>query len=295
MGSLHQAGCTVLSNSDRAIHNTLVMRRALQYASTFDLTVILNAQDPWLVGNGCIHEGEIATRLGLPVIPEAAETVGVARDLALIETTGIRAHFACLSSAKAVAMVADAQRRGLPVTAGVTIHHLHLCETDVGVFDTQCKVMPPLRSERDREALRAAINEGVVTVICSDHQAHGTDAKLAPFSEAASGIAGLESLLGLTMKLVSEGVLSRPDALAALTANPADILGLEAGRVRIGATADLCLFDPDRSWRLGSAPMETRGANSPFLETELKGRVEATMVAGRFVYRDGVELENRRA
>lgn len=286
MGSLHQAGCSVLSNGERAIENTLVMRRAMQYASTFDLTVLLNAQDPFLVGNGCIHEGEISTRLGLPVVPEAAETVGVARDLALIETTGIRAHFSCLSSARAVAMVADAQRRGLPVSAGVTAHHLHLCETDVGVFNTQCKVMPPLRGARDREALQQALAEGVVTTICSDHQAHGKDAKLAPFSEAASGIAGIETLLPLTVELVHQQVLTWREALAALTAHPARILRIDRGALVRGAVADLCLFDPDTVFTLRDAGMRSRGANTPFLDRELRGRVVATLVAGKFVYRE---------
>lgn len=284
MGSLHQAGCTVLSNSDRAIENTLVMRRAMQYASTFDLTVLLNAQDPWLVGNGCIHEGEIATRLGLPVIPEAAETVGVARDLALVETTGIRAHFACLSSGKAVSMIAEAQRRGLPVTAGVTSHHLHLCETDVGVFNTQCKVMPPLRSRQDRDSLRAAVADGVVSVICSDHQAHGKDAKLAPFSEAASGIAGVETLLGLTMNLVRDGAVTLPMAIASLTANPARILRIDRGTISVGSVADICVFDPTETWTLAAIGMRSRGANTPFGDTELVGRVHATLVAGKTVY-----------
>lgn len=284
MGSLHQAGCTMLSNSDRAIENTLVMRRALQYASTFDLTVLLNAQDPWLVGNGCVHEGEIATRLGLPVIPEAAETVGLARDLALIETTGIRAHFACLSSARAVAMVAEAQHRGLRVSAGVTAHHLHLCEVDVGVFDTQCKVMPPLRGRQDREALRAGLCDRVLSVVCSDHQAHGRDAKLAPFSEAASGIAGLETLLGLTLNLVRDEILTMEIAIASLTCNPARILGIDRGTLSIGALADVCIFDPLRPWTLGSTTTQSRGANTPFRETELCGQVRTTLVAGRVVY-----------
>jgi dihydroorotase len=162
----------------------------------------------------------------LPAIPEAAETVGVARDLALIETTGIRAHFACLSSAKAVSMVANAQQRGLRVSAGVTAHHLHLSEADVGMFNTQCKVMPPLaRRTGSRGAAVRTVAEGVLAVICSDHQAHGKDAKLAPFSEAASGIAGIESLLGLAMNLVREGILDIDVAPAALTCNPAQILG----------------------------------------------------------------------
>jgi dihydroorotase len=295
MGSLHQAGCTGLSNSDRPIPNTLVMRRAFQYASTFDLTVLLNAQDPWLVGNGCIHEGEISTRLGLPVIPEAAETVGVARDLALVETTGIRAHFNCLSSAKAINMIAQAQQRGLPVTAGVTAHHLHLCDKDIGIFNTQCKVMPPLRSEADREALRVALSTGVINAICSDHQAHGKDAKLAPFSEAASGIAGIESLLGLTIKLVKDDVLPLSTALAALTVNPATILNIDRGILSPGSVADICIFDPDRTWKLGSEPMLSRGSNSPFLDTDLCGKVQATLVSGNLVYQsDSLRSDFRR-
>ncbi len=284
MGSLHQAGCSGLSNSDRAIQNTLVMRRALQYASTFGLTVMLNAQDPWLVGNGCVHEGEISTRLGLPVIPEAAETVGVARDLALVETTGIRAHFCCLSSGKAIAMIARAQENGLPVTASVTAHHLHLCETDVGMFDTQCKVMPPLRSALDRDALRNAVSNGVIGAICSDHQAHGRDAKLAPFSEAASGIAGLETLLGLTMKLVEEGVLDIKTAVAAVTSIPARILELDRGSLGIGRDADICLFSPRECWSINPGTLRSRGANTPFFDTELYGRVHYTLVKGEVVY-----------
>jgi len=284
MGSLHQAGCSTLSNSDRAIENTLVMRRAMQYATTFDLIISLNAQDPWLVGNGAVHEGEISTRLGLPVIPEAAETVGVARDLALVETTGIRAHFSCLSTAKAVAMIARAQQQGLPVTASVTAHHLHLCETDVGVFNTMCKVMPPLRSSNDRSALLKAVKQGVVSSICSDHQAHGRDAKLAPFSEAASGIAGLETLLGLSITLVDREIFDLPTAIASLTINPARAMGIERGSLGVGDQADVCVFDREKKWRLDPNSMLSRGSNTPFTDTELIGQVEYTIVSGNIVY-----------
>ncbi len=284
MGSLHQAGCTALSNSDRAIQNTLVMRRAMQYASTFELMIMLNAQYPWLVGNGCIHEGEVSTRLGLPVIPEAAEVVGVARDLALVETTGISAHFSCLSSARAIAMIAQARSRGLPVSASVTAHHLHLCDEDVGVFNTECKVMPPLRSRQDRDALREAVSNGVIECICSDHQAYGRDAKLAPFVEAASGIAGLETLLGLSMRLVHDGVLDLVTAISALSTNPARIMGLPSGNLAPGRPADVCVFDPEASWRLDDAPSRTRGSNTPFRDTDLYGRITATLVRGVPVY-----------
>ena len=284
MGSLHQAGCSALSNSDQAIQNTLIMRRAMQYATTFDLTILLNAQDPWLVGNGAVHEGVISTRLGLPVIPEAAETVGVARDLALVETTGIRAHFNCLSSAKAIAMIERAQRQGLPVSASVTAHHLHLCETDVGTFNTLCKVMPPLRTADDRDALREAVANGVVSTICSDHQAHGRDAKLAPFGEAASGIAGLESLLGLTIKLVREGVFDLPTAIRSVSSAPAEILEIDGGQLAPGAPADLCVFSESESWKLDPKTMASRGANTPFFDTGLYGRIHCTVVRGEIVY-----------
>ena len=284
MGSLHQAGCSILSNSDNAIENTLVMRRAMQYATTFDLIILLNAQDPWLVGNGCVHEGEISTRLGLPVIPEAAETVGVARDLALIETTGLRAHFSCLSSAKAIGMIQRAQQQGLPVSASVTAHHLHLCETDVGTFNTLCKVMPPLRSSEDRAALINAVRSGVVTSICSDHQAHGRDAKLAPFSEASSGIAGLETLLGLTLNLVDKKILDLPTAIASLTVNPARAVGLQSGTLGVGDQADICIFDRHKKWILQPTDMLSRGSNTPFIDSELQGEVKYTFVAGKMVY-----------
>jgi len=173
-----------VSNALEPVTDTLVMRRAMEYAATFDLTVYLHAEDPWLRNSGCVHEGEVGTRLGLPGIPEAAETVAVARDLALIEQTGVRAHFCNLSSARALAMLAEAQKQGLPVTADVTAHHLHLTEHDIGYFNTQCHVRPPLRGLRDRDALRAALQSGVISAICSDHQPHEPDAKLAPFAES---------------------------------------------------------------------------------------------------------------
>lgn len=292
MGSLRHAGCSALGNGDRAVRDTLVMRRALQYATTFDLVVLLNAQDPYLVGNGAVHEGEISTRLGLPAIPEAAETVGVARDLALVETTGARAHFNCLSSARAVAMIADARARGLPVSASVTAHHLHLCESDVGLFDTLCKVMPPLRGAADRDTLRKALADGVVDAVCSDHQAHGRDAKLAPFSEAASGIAGIETLLGLVIALVRGGDLDLVTALAAVTSNPARILDLERGTLRVGADADICIFDPERSWRPAPGAMASRGADTPFTGVELFGRIEYTLVKGRIAFRRATRSES---
>ncbi len=284
MEALDDAGCVAFTNASAPITDTLVLRRAMEYAASFDLTVFLHSEDPWLKADGCCHEGEVSTRLGLPGIPEAAETVAVARDLALIDQTRVRAHFCGLSSARAVQMIAEAQRRGLPVSADVTAHHLHLTEHDIGDFDTQCHVQPPLRSRRDRDQLRRALKQGVISVVCSDHQPHEPDAKLAPFSESEPGISGLETLLPLTLKLVQERLLTPVEALALLTRNPADILGLESGQLSVGATADVCVFDPKERWQLTTARLQSRGHNTPFLGRELQGRVTHTVVGGRLVY-----------
>jgi dihydroorotase len=256
----------------------------MEYAASFDLTVFLHSQDPWLAGTGCVHEGEVGTRLGLPGIPEAAETVGVARDLALIEQTGVRAHFCGVSSARAVAMIDEARARGLAVSADVAAHHLHLTEHDIGQFNTQCHVLPPLRARRDREGLRGALKRGAIGAICSDHQPHEPDAKLAPFSDAEPGISGLETLLPLTLKLVDEQVLTLSEAIALLTHRPAEILGIDAGELGVGATADVCIIDPQSAWTLSPDGFVSRGRNSPFLGWSFRGRVTHTLVGGKLVF-----------
>jgi dihydroorotase len=288
MAALEEAGCVGVSNALEPITDTLVLRRAMEYAATFDLTVYLHAEDPWLRNSGCVHEGEVGTRLGLPGIPEAAETVALARDLALIEQTGVRAHFCNLSSARAVAMLAEAQKQGLPVTADVAAHHLHLTEHDIGYFNTQCHVRPPLRGLRDRDALRAALQSGVISAICSDHQPHEPDAKLAPFAESEPGISGLETLLPLTLKLVEEKLLTLNEAVALLTVKPAEILGVECGSLSVGATADICIFDPKANWLLSADKFVSRGRNSPFLGWEFTGRVTHTLVGGEVVFELGL-------
>ena len=281
MAALREAGCTALSNGDHSIDNTLVMRRAMQYASTFDLTVFLTAVDPWLKGNGCVHEGEVSTRLGLPVVPEAAEVVALARELALIETTGARAHITQLSCARSVEKIREAKARGLNVTAAVSAHHLHLSEQDIGEFDTRCHVMPPLRSIADRDALREGLASGVIDAICSDHQPHGLDAKLAPFSESAPGIAGLETLLSLTLKLVNEKVISLSDGLARVTTQPARILGIDVGQLTPRTPADICILDPNAQWRVAASGLASQGSNTPFDGHSLPGTVETVLVAGQ--------------
>lgn len=277
---LLDAGCVGVSNGTHAVQNTLVMRRAMQYASTYDMPVFLTPQDPWLMGNGVVHEGAVSTRLGLPAIPEAAETVGVARDLALIETSGARAHISLLSCARSVDMIEEAIGHRLPVSASVAIHQLLLSESDIGAFDTRYKVFPPLRTAADRDALIDGVRRGVISTICSDHQPHGADAKLAPFSEAAAGIAGLDTLLALTLGLAESHDISLSTLVAALTTNPAAVIGIDAGHLRPGGAAELTVFDPRNLWQCDNDTMVSRGRNSPFMCREIIGRTRLTLVDG---------------
>jgi dihydroorotase len=285
MAALKDAGCVGVSNARRAIGNSLLLRRAMEYAATFDLTVHLCPQDHWLKNGGCAHEGPVATRLGLAGIPEAAETVAVARDLALIEQTGAQAHFCRLSTRRAVEMIAEAQARGLAVTADVSAHQLFLTDNDLLGFNSLCHVDPPLRSTMDRDALRDAVRSGVVGAVCSDHQPHEPDAKTNPFPATEPGISAFETLLPLVMKLVDDDELDLLDAVHRLTAGPAQVLGLETGQLRAGAAADLCLVDPERKWTFETGAMRSAGKNSPFGGWEFKGQVAATVVNGAIVYR----------
>lgn len=284
MAALKDAGCVAVSNADRPIANALIVRRAMEYAATFGLTVFLHPEDAALRGNGCMHEGAVSTRLGLPGIPEAAETVAVARDLALIEQTGARAHFCRLSSARAAHMVARAQYDGLPITADVAVHHLHLIEVDVGDFNNQCHVLPPLRTLRDRDGLRAALAKGTISVITSDHQPHEADAKLRPFSETEAGISGLETLLPLTLRLVEDGVLDMTSAIERLSWRPAQILGIDGGRIAAGDSADICVFDANEYWNVDTKAFLSRGKNTPFAGWDMKGRVRYTVSGGVVVF-----------
>ncbi|CAK0778790.1 Dihydroorotase-like protein [Gammaproteobacteria bacterium] len=284
MAALQTAGCVGVSNGLRQINNTLILRRAMEYAATFGLTVFLHPQDPWLSASGCAHEGVISERLGLPGIPVAAETVAVTRALVLAEQDGIRIHFTMLSAARSVEMLAEAQARGLPVTADVAIHQLHLTELDIADFNAQCHVLPPLRSQYDRDILRVACASGVVSAICSDHQPHEPDAKLAPFCETEPGISGLETLLPLGLRLVHNGILDLSTLISRLSWQPSSILGQPYGTLQIGARADVCLFDLERRWTLDAARLISRGHNTPFHGWELKGRVIHTLMEGRRVF-----------
>ncbi len=284
MQSLHDAGCVVMSNAQHAVINTRVQRRALEYAATLGLTVMINAEDPWLAGDGCVHEGPLSNRLGLAGIPECAEVIAVSRDLMLIEQTGVRAHFSQLSSARAIELIAEAKERGMPVSADVAAHHLFLTDMDVAGFNSLCHVRPPLRGQRDRDAICSALADGIIDAVCSDHQPHDVDAKLAPFAATEAGVSGLETLLPITLRLADEEHMSIGDALARLTQQPAAILGIEAGTLSAGANADICIFDPERYWHVSENSLASRGKNSPFLGWEVKGKVRYTLLQGRIVY-----------
>ncbi len=285
MAALKRAGCPVMSHADRPIANTQVQRRAMEYAASFDLTIFLHPEDTYLSQGGCVHEGRIGTRLGLPGIPQAAETVAVARDLALAEQTGARIHFRGLSTARATEMLAEAKQRGIAASADVSAHQLILTEADVDGFDVNCRVIPPLRTLVDREALRRAVAAGTISAICSDHQPHDADAKLAPFPGAAPGISALETLLPLVLSLVDEGVMGLSTAIARLTCGPAEILGLPLGRLDAGRSADVCVFDPRAPWTLTEETLVSRGHNTPFVGRALLGRVTWTLLQGQVVFR----------
>ncbi|MDX1592927.1 MAG: dihydroorotase [Gammaproteobacteria bacterium] len=284
MAALKDAGCVGVTNLRRPVRDTQLLRHAMAYAATFDLTVFLHPDEPWLRGDGCIHEGEVSARLGLTGIPVVAETVAVARDLALIAHTGVRAHFCRLSTAAAVAQVAAARAAGLPVTADVCAHQLHLTEMDVSDFDSLCHVQPPLRTQRDRDALRSAVVEGTLDAVCSDHQPHEAEAKLAPLPETEPGISALETLLPLTLRLVEDGLLDLPSALGLLTAKPAGVIGLPVGTLRPGSVGDVCIFDPDRPWHLDPTRLLSRGRNTPFAGWAFAPRVTHTLLGGVLVH-----------
>jgi dihydroorotase len=284
MAELRDAGCVAFSQAEAPLADTQVLMHALQYAATFDFPVWLRAQDPALAKHGVAHEGEVATRLGLPAIPVTAETVALSAILIIARETGARVHIARLSSAEGVAMVRDARARGLPVTCDIGIHHAHLSEMDIGYFDPNCNLTPPLRSQRDRDALRAGLADGTIDALCSDHTPVDEDAKQLPFSEAEPGATGVELLLPLALKWATESSLGLSVAIDRITAKPAAILGIDAGHLAVGATADVCVFDPEAYWRVEPAALFSLGKNTPFSGFEMRGRVTHTLVSGNLVY-----------
>ncbi len=284
MAQLAEAGCIAFSQADAAVADTQVLWRALQYAATFNFPVWLRAEDLWLAQGGVAHDGEVATRLGLAGIPAFAETVALATLLELVRATGARLHVCRISSAAGVAMLRRARHDGLPLTCDVGAHHVHLADTDLGFFDAQCRLEPPLRSSRDRAALGVGLADGTIDCIVSDHTPVDEDRKHLPFAEAEPGATGLELLLPLALKWGVQAKLNLAQTLARVTSAPARILGVDAGRIAPGAPADLVLFDPQAPFRVSAQALKSQGKNTPFLGLELAGRVRTTIVAGSVVY-----------
>lgn len=284
MNALKQAGCIAVSNACAPLVNNAVLRRALEYAATCNVTVHLYCEDASLRGDGVVHDGMISVRLGLPGIPAAAETVAISNTLLLVEQTGAHVHFCRLSCARSIQLIAEARERGLPVSADVAISHLFLSEIDVTGFNTLCHMYPPLRTTSDRDALRSALKNGVIDAICSDHQPHDDDAKSAPFSMTESGASTLDVFLPLALQLVEENVLGLPELIRTLTINPATIAGIDAGGLHNGARADVCIVDTAAEWTVTTESLQSAGKNCPFLGWEMRGRVIHTLVNGETVF-----------
>jgi dihydroorotase len=284
MAELAEAGCVAFSQANVGLADTQVLWRALQYAATFGFAVWLRPEDVWLAKGGVSHDGEVATRLGLPGIPSFAETIALGSVLELVRATGARVHFCRLSTAGAVAMMRAAKNEGLPVTCDVGIHHLHLCDRDLGYFDANCRLEPPLRSQRDRDALSAGLEDGTLDCACSDHTPVDEDSKHLPFAEAEPGATGLELLLPLVLKWAQARGVPLAKALARITSDAARILGVPSGRLAVGAPADVVLFDPAAAQRISPETLKSQGKNTPFLGYELPGRVRYTVVDGKLVY-----------
>ncbi|MBC8434604.1 MAG: dihydroorotase [Desulfobacterales bacterium] len=282
-GDLKDAGAVALSDDGNPVMDSQLMRRALEYAKGFGLPVISHCEDRALAGGGVMNEGEIATRMGLAGIPNAAESVMVLRDIALCELTQSPLHIAHVSTAESVRAIRDAKKRGVLVTAETAPHYFTLTDEAVGAYNTKAKMNPPLRSRFDREAIRQGLADGTIDVIATDHAPHAPIEKEVEFDLAANGIIGLETSLSLSLKLVDDGVLTLTDLITKMSTNPARILGLASG-LQVGYSADITIIDPDRSYRIEADSFQSLGRNTPFDGWDVKGRAVLTMVGGKVVY-----------
>lgn len=288
MAELTEAGCVAFSQADVPITDTNVLLRAMQYAKTFDYALWLRPQDPWLTRDGVAAAGPMASRLGLSGIPAMAETIALHTIFELQRATGARLHLCRISSAAGLALIRQARAEGLPVTCDVSAHHVHLTDVDIGYFDSHCRLIPPLRGQRDRDAIRAGLADGTIDAICSDHTPVDDDNKLLPFAEAEPGATGLELLLSLAVKWSQDGGHSLSDAIARVTIDPARVLGSKVlpscGQLGKGSLADLCVVDLDTHWLVNDSSLLSQGKHTPFLGMELPARVRTTVVAGQVVY-----------
>jgi dihydroorotase len=284
IGLLKAAGAVAFTDGARSVTNAQVMRRALIYAGDFDALIVHHTEDPDLNGDGVMNEGEFAARLGLLGMPKAAETIMLERDMRLVDLTRGRYHAASVTCAESLAVLRRAKEAGLAVTASASINHLTLNENDIGPYRTFLKVSPPLRAEDDRKALVAALADGLIDVVMSDHNPQDVETKRLPFAEAAPGAIGIETMLIAGLRLVHGGDLDLLTLLRAMSTRPAELLGLPGGSLRSGAPADLIVVDMDLPWVVDPTELKSKCKNTPFDEARMQGRVVRTIVAGRTIY-----------
>jgi len=284
MCELREAGCVGFAQADTAITDTQVLWRAMQYAATFGFTVWLRPEEAYLAQDGVAHDGEVAARLGLKGIPSAAETLAIYQLLSIAKLTGAKIHLCRLSTAEGVDMVRQAKRQGQAVTCDVSINHLHLTDMDIGYFDSNAHLKPPLRSQRDRDALRAGVADGSIDAICSDHTPVDDDGKMYPFAEAEAGATGLELLLPLSLKWAAENRIALPQLFQSLSYKPAQILGITPTTLALHSDADLCILNAEQTWKVSAQTLYSQGKNTPFLGYEMQGRVTHTLLHGQVVY-----------
>jgi dihydroorotase len=284
MAELTDAGCVGFAQANAPIVDSQILMRAMQYAQTFGFTVWLRPEDPYLGKGGVAASGAVASRLGLSGVPAISETVRLHTIFELMRSVGGRVHLCRLSSAEGIALVRQAKAEGLNVTCDVNVHHTTLTDVDIGYFDPQMRLVPPLRSGRDRDAIVAGLVDGTIDAICSDHTPVDDDEKLLPFAEASPGATGLELLLSLVLRWADEHKIPLSQALSRVTADPARVLNLPLGTLGVGSMADLCVFDPAASWKVDAKQLKSQGKNSPFLGYDMPGRVRMTIVAGHIAF-----------
>lgn len=286
MAELTEAGCIGFAQAEEPVLDTTVLLRAMQYAKTFGFTVWLRPQDAHIGRGGVAHSGPLASRLGLSGVPVMSETIALHTIFELMRATGARVHLCRISSAAGLDLIRAAKKEGLDVSCDVGVHHLHMTDADIGFFDSNARLTPPLRAQRDRDAIRAAVADGTVDAVCSDHTPVDDDEKLLPFGEASPGATGLELLLSLTLKWADDQQDGKALSLALgrITRDAARIAGLPAGTLGVGAAADVVLFDPNARWKVDAKTLASQGKHTPFLGYELAGQVKATIVRGRVAY-----------
>jgi len=286
MAALTEAGCIGFSQAEMPVQDTNTLQRALQYAATFGYTVWLRPQDAYIGRGGVAHAGPLASRLGLSGVPVMAETIALHTLFELMRATGAKVHLCRISSAAGLKLVRQAKKEGLPLTCDVGAHHVHMTDADIGFFDPNARFDPPLRSQRDRDAIKAALQDGTIDAICSDHTPVDDDEKALPFAEASPGATGLELLLSLALKWAddSRGEISLPQALSKITCQAARVAGIAGGQLAVGSTADICIFDPATHWTVDAKSLVSQGKHTPFLGYELPGSVKLTMVSGHIAF-----------